>query len=109
MSGVTYREATPKDDRTVAEFFVNMWLDIGVPNDCFDPEKIQRTLDFIEESRSHELKIYIAEFNGNPIGSASGHLFHGLYPDVINKKRSGALFTSTECGCVAHRIRAAGS
>lgn len=102
MSSVTYREATPEDDRTVAEFFVNMWLDIGVPNDCFDPEKIQRTLDFIEESRSHQLKMYIAESNGNPIGSASGHLFHGLYPDVINKKRSGALFSSAECGCLAH-------
>ena len=87
MSSVQYREATPADDNTVAEFFVQMWLDIGVPQDCFDPKQIQQTLDFIEEARSHSLKIYIAEYNGKPIGSASGHLFHGLYPDVINKKR----------------------
>lgn len=88
MSGVVYREATHKDDNTVAEFFVKMWLDIGVPQDCLDPKQIQQTLDFIEESRSYDLKIYIAEYEGKAIGSASGHLFHGLYPDVINKKRS---------------------
>ena len=109
MSGISYREATPEDDRTVAEFFVNMWVDIGVPNDCFHPEKIQQTLDFIKEARSYELKIYIAEINGNAIGSASGHLFHGLYPDVINKKRFDVLFSSAECGCVCHGLCAAGS
>ena len=87
MSGLSYREATPEDDDTVAEFFVKMWLDIGVPQDCLDPQKIQQTLDFIKEARSYDLKIYIAEHNGRPVGSASGHLFHGLYPDVINKKR----------------------
>lgn len=88
MSGVQFREATPEDDNTVAEFFVKMWLDIGVPQDCLDPKKLQQTLDFIEEARSYDLKIYIAQHNGKPIGSASGHLFHGLYPDVINKHRS---------------------
>lgn len=88
MSGVVYREATHEDDNTVAEFFVKMWLDIGVPQDCLDPKQIQQTLDFIEESRSYDLKIYMAEKDGKAIGSASGHLFHGLYPDVINKKRS---------------------
>ena len=91
MSSVQYREATPEDDNTVAEFFVQMWLDIGVPQDCLDPKQLQQTLDFIEEARSHDLKIYIAEHNGKPIGSASGHLFHGLYPDVINKHRSHVL------------------
>lgn len=91
MSNVRYREATPEDDKTVAEFFVRMWLDIGVPQDCLDPKQIQQSLDFIEEARSHDLKIYIAEHNGKPVGSASGHLFHGLYPDVINKKRSNSV------------------
>lgn len=88
MSDIRYREATTHDDNTVAECFVKMWQGIGVPEDCFDPDKIQQTLDFLQEARNYDLKTYMAEHNGRPIGSASGHLFHGLYPSVINKKRS---------------------
>ena len=88
MSDIRYREATTQDDNTVSEFFVKMWQGIGVPEDCFDQERIQQCLDFLQEARQYDLKTYIAEHKGSPIGSASGHLFHGLYPSVINKKRS---------------------
>ena len=87
MPDVRYREAKPQDDNTIAEFFVKMWQGIGVPDDCFDPRQIQQSLDFIHEARQYDLKTIIAEKDGSPVGSASGHLFHGLYPDVINKKR----------------------
>lgn len=87
MTEVQYREATSQDDKIVAECFVKMWQGIGVPDDCFHPEQLQQSLDFISEARHYDLKSYIAEKNGSAIGTASGHLFHGLYPDIISKKR----------------------
>lgn len=87
MSVVQYRQATLRDDSTVADHFVKMWQGIGVPDDCIDPDHVQQCVDFIQEARQYDLKTFIAELDGSPIGSASGHLFHGLYPDIINRKR----------------------
>ena len=87
MTDVQYREATSQDDNTVAECFLKMWQGIGVPDDCFHPEQHKQSLDFISEARQYELKSFIAEKNGSAVGTASGHLFHGLYPDVISRNR----------------------
>ena len=88
MSGVRYREEKPQDDNTIAELEVKLWLDNGAPVSNLKPDKIQQTLDFIDEARSqYQLKTFIAEQDGHPVGLASGHLFHGLYPSLVEKKR----------------------
>jgi len=51
-------------------------------------DREQQCMVFIQETRAHyQLNTIVAEVDGTPIGSASMHLLHGLYPRVFTAIR----------------------
>lgn len=85
---VSYREATPQDDELIAQHYVDMWLAIGMPEEELHADRVQQSLNFIHEARAnYQLKSFIAEVEGKPVGSVGAHCSFGLYPLVFKSKR----------------------
>ncbi len=78
------REGDPGDDRFIAAAFRNMWLDIGVGAENLVADAEDRTVQFIENARANlDLRSFVAELGGEPIGGAACQKFAGLYPNVL--------------------------
>ena len=55
---------------------------------AFGVDREQQCMVFIQEARAHyQLHTIIAEVDGTPVGSASMHMLHGLYPRVLTAIR----------------------
>ncbi|MCA9836526.1 MAG: GNAT family N-acetyltransferase [Trueperaceae bacterium] len=86
-SSFNLRPTQAQDDVIVADFFRLMWQD-------YDMDKIlserwrEETLEFIADAREkHQYAAFIAEKNGQPIGTAACQLFYGPYPMVFQKDK----------------------
>jgi GNAT superfamily N-acetyltransferase len=61
-----------------------MWLDNNIPVESIHANWLEITLRFIDRARSQlQYKAFVAEIEGEIIGSVSCQLFAGLYPDII--------------------------
>jgi len=78
------RPGSPVDDAYVLSAFRRMWLEIGIPEGELLPDFDARTLAHVDDARARlDLRSFIAEADGAPVGCAMAQRFAGLYPDVI--------------------------
>ncbi|MGL5875816.1 MAG: GNAT family N-acetyltransferase [Xenococcaceae cyanobacterium] len=78
------RETTQQEDSAIARHFYKMWLDNNIPVESIQPNCLEIILQFIDRARQElAYKAFVAEINGEIVGSASCQLFAGLYPDII--------------------------
>ena len=75
------RAATSAEDRRIARHFYQMWLDNGLVPEQLDSEWEAITLAYIAEARETlGYQAFVAEVDGQIVGSAGGQRFAGLYP-----------------------------
>lgn len=75
------REAILPEDDLIAQHFYQLWLDNDVSSDKILTDWLDITLQFINNARQElAFKSFVAEIEGKVVGSASGQLFAGLYP-----------------------------
>jgi ribosomal protein S18 acetylase RimI-like enzyme len=85
-ASITIRLATPTEDAFLAQHFYQLWLDNQVPPEQILPDWQQITLQFIANARqSSSYQGFIAEVQGQIVGSASCQLFAGLYPLLLGQ------------------------
>lgn len=84
---IQIREANRQEDSVIAKHFYQMWRDNDVPPESIDSDWLETTLQFIERARQELCyKAFLAEIDGEVVGSAGCQLFAGLYPQVIAKE-----------------------
>lgn len=84
LNAPTVRHGTPADDAYVLTAFRRMWIEIGIPEDDLVPDFDARTQAHIVDARARlDLRSFLAEADGAPVGCAMAQRFAGLYPDVI--------------------------
>ncbi|NJN38685.1 MAG: GNAT family N-acetyltransferase [Acaryochloridaceae cyanobacterium CSU_3_4] len=85
-SSVTIRPALLAEDVLIAQHFYQLWLDNQVPPEQILPDWQQITLQFIANARqTSSYQGFIAEVQGQIVGSASCQLFAGLYPLLLSQ------------------------
>lgn len=92
--------SAPQDDVTIAQFFVRMWLDMGVPRSDLVNDTITPTINFLNNGRVQaSLGAFILEWEGGPFGCAVYQLHQGLYPHVIREdvRHYGYIWVFMEC------------
>jgi GNAT superfamily N-acetyltransferase len=78
------REIHSEEYAAIAEHFYKMWLDNHIPAESIQSNWLEITLRFIDRARSElQYQAFVAEIEGEIVGSASCQLFAGLYPDII--------------------------
>lgn len=78
---VLLRPATPQEDLVIARHFYQLWLDNGLTHEQIEPDWERITLDYIADAReSLVYQAFVAEVDGQIVGSAGGQRFAGLYP-----------------------------
>lgn len=82
---INFREASPQEDSIVARHFYQLWRDNDVPPELIRSDWLEVTIDYIIGARQTLFyKAFLAEADGEIIGSASSQLFAGLYPLVLS-------------------------
>lgn len=62
-----------------------MWRDLGVDENHLQPDWLTPGLEFIDQARrSLNYRAFVAEAEGNIVGSVSGQRFAGLYPWIMS-------------------------
>jgi ribosomal protein S18 acetylase RimI-like enzyme len=84
---IRIRETSSLDDSLIAEHFYQMWRDNDVSTQSIRSNWLDITLQFIDRAR-RELgyQAFVAEVDGNAIGSVSCQLFSGLYPNILEEQ-----------------------
>ncbi|MGE5658735.1 MAG: GNAT family N-acetyltransferase [Actinomycetota bacterium] len=78
------REANPQEDSLIAQHFYQMWQDNDIAAECMEPDWRKITLQFISHARQElGYRAFVAEVEGEVVGSVSCQLFAGLYPLAI--------------------------
>ncbi|HEY9641669.1 MAG TPA: GNAT family N-acetyltransferase [Coleofasciculaceae cyanobacterium] len=78
------RAATPAEDSLIAHHFYQMWLDNQVSADTMAIDWLEITLQFISQARQTlNYQAFVAEVDGQVVGSAGCQRFAGLYPNVM--------------------------
>lgn len=78
------RSATPTEDALIARHFYQMWLDNSIAESAIAPDWLEITLQFIDQARATlDYQAFVAEIEGQVIGSAGCQRFAGPYPQVI--------------------------
>lgn len=78
------RAANPQEDSFIAEHFYQMWRDNNVPEALIEANWREIVLQFIDRARRDlNYKAWVAEVDGQVIGSVSCQLFAGLYPNAL--------------------------
>jgi GNAT superfamily N-acetyltransferase len=81
MHQITYRHGIPADDWAIAEHFYQLWLDNTVLPEAIRPDWQAEILAFITQARqSLAYQSFIAEVEGEIVGSVGCQIFAGLYP-----------------------------
>ncbi len=78
---IKIREANKQEDSLIARHFYQLWRDNHVPPQSIQYNWLEITLKFIERARQElGYKAFLAEIDGEVVGSAGCQLFAGLYP-----------------------------
>ncbi|WP_036481442.1 GNAT family N-acetyltransferase [Myxosarcina sp. GI1] len=78
------KTATSQNDLIIAEHFYQMWLDLGFQEDAIAANWKETTLNYIDNARQNlQYQAFVAEVEGNIVGSVSCQLFDGLYPGIF--------------------------
>ncbi|MFB2975438.1 GNAT family N-acetyltransferase [Microseira sp. BLCC-F43] len=81
---IKIREANKQEDSLIARHFYQLWRDNDVPNQSIQYNWLEITLQFIERARQELCyKAFVAEIDGEVVGSAGCQLFAGLYPQAL--------------------------
>jgi ribosomal protein S18 acetylase RimI-like enzyme len=81
---VAFRAITAAEDPVIAQHFYRLWLDLGVPAASIQSDWLTLSLEFIAMARCNlQYQAFVAEVDGAIVGSASGQLFAGLYPQIL--------------------------
>ncbi|GET36312.1 GNAT family N-acetyltransferase [Microseira wollei] len=81
---IKIREANKQEDSLIARHFYQMWRDNDVPTQSIQYNWLEITLQFIERARQELCyKAFVAEIDGEVVGSAGCQLFAGLYPQAL--------------------------
>lgn len=81
LAPVVIRVARPDEDRVIARHFYQMWIDNGLTAEQLEPDWEAITLDYLTQARSDlGYQAFVAEVEGEIVGSAGGQHFAGLYP-----------------------------
>ncbi|MEL7241682.1 MAG: hypothetical protein AAGM40_04960 [Cyanobacteria bacterium J06573_2] len=73
---IQIRETIPGEDAIIAEYFYQMWLDIGVPKKSIKSNHHDLTLEFIKQARQNlSYKGFVAEVDNIIVGSASCQIY----------------------------------
>ncbi|MBW4462129.1 MAG: GNAT family N-acetyltransferase [Nodosilinea sp. WJT8-NPBG4] len=82
---ITIRISSPTEDAVIAQHFYCMWRDLGVSENNIQPNWLDISLDFIQAARQTlNYQPFVAEAEGNIVGSVSGQRFAGLYPWIVS-------------------------
>lgn len=81
---VSIRKAFLDEDILVAQHFYHLWLDNNISPNLIRANWLEETLNFIAQARQNlAFQTFMATINNQVVGSASGQLFAGLYPNVF--------------------------
>jgi ribosomal protein S18 acetylase RimI-like enzyme len=84
-ASLLFRPGTPEEDAAIAEHFYRMWRDLGVDENNIQPDWLTVGLEFIDQARrTLDYQAFVAEVEGNIVGSVSGQRFSGLYPLILS-------------------------
>ena len=84
-ASLLFRPSVPKEDAAIAEHFYRMWRDLGVDENDIQLDWLTVGLEFIDQARrTLGYQAFVAEAEGNIVGSVSGQWFAGLYPPVLS-------------------------
>lgn len=84
QSALRIRSAIPEEDSLIAAHFHQMWLDLDTPAAAIEPDWLTITLQYIEQARQAlHYQAFVAEVDGQVVGSASCQRFAGLYPLIL--------------------------
>jgi ribosomal protein S18 acetylase RimI-like enzyme len=84
VRAVEIMTAGPEDDDLLADHYLAIWDDYGVPRDSHRPEARARVLAFLREGRRHfELGAFLALSGDGVIGSACAEVRRAPYPEVL--------------------------
>ncbi len=79
------RAATPANHIAIAHHFYQMWLDNQIAASAIAPDWLEITLQFMEQAhQTLGYQAFVAEVEGQIVGSAGCQRFAGLYPNIIN-------------------------
>ncbi len=80
-----FRPGTPEEDAAIAQHFYRMWRDLGVDKNHIQPNWLTVGLEFVDQARrTLDYQAFVAEAEGNVVGSVSGQRFAGLYPPILS-------------------------
>jgi GNAT superfamily N-acetyltransferase len=81
------REASAQEDSLIARHFYQLWQDNDVPPESIQSDWFEITLRFIKHARQELCyKAFLAEIDGQVVGSAGCQLFAGLYPLAVTEQ-----------------------
>ena len=81
------RAANLQEDDILADHFYRMWLDLGFDEDSISSDWKDIILQYIQNARQNlHYQAFIAEIEGNIVGSAGCQLFDGLYPWIFKRE-----------------------
>jgi ribosomal protein S18 acetylase RimI-like enzyme len=81
------RAATASDDAVLVAHYLALWESYGVPPQHFLDDAEARVLAFIAEGRDrHRLAAFLAEEDGDVLGSAACQRHLSPYPEVLRPK-----------------------
>lgn len=81
---IAIREGRAHEAEILASCFRQMWLDVGVSESGIHADWRERVVRFVEHGRRElGLRFFLAEHEGNVVGSSCGQRFAGLYPDLL--------------------------
>lgn len=82
-SAATIRTARAGDLGILAENFRSMWLEIGWGPDSLRDDWADVVREFVERARREgEFAAFVAESDGEVVGTAACQVFAGLYPEI---------------------------
>lgn len=78
------RASIPEEDSLIAAHFYQMWLDLEIAAAAIEPDWLNITLQYIQQARQElHYQAFVAEVNGQVVGSVSCQRFAGLYPLIL--------------------------